>query len=193
MVVAPVCIVSKAHFLSRSGWTPTDNSSSAGLDVELPFALARESSRTHLQVRCVNYSINSTAKRQTPATAATKKRRITKTKNFSVLNLLCSHFAFCNQWLGESWLRSLMEGRIVLVKLLCKDTANTHVGVFSPCIAFRVAGSPGTVYVHLLLTSLAFILLLLLLPHLLRVLGYGSSIVACGKTVLYLFVTHAIF
>ena len=121
-----------------------------------------------------------------------KKRRIIKT-NFSVLNLLCSHFAFCNQWLGESWLRSLMEGRIVLVKLLCKDTANTHVGVFSPCIAFRVAGSPGTVYAHLLLTSLAFILLLLLLPHLLRVLGYGSSIVARGKTVLYLFVTHAIF
>ena len=36
-----------------------------------------------------------------------------------------------------------MEGRIVLVKLLCKDTANARIGVFSPCIAFRVAGSPG--------------------------------------------------
>ena len=53
IVVAPVCIVSKAHFLTRSGWTPTDNSSSAGLDVELPFALARESSRTHLQVQLI--------------------------------------------------------------------------------------------------------------------------------------------
>lgn len=32
------------------------------------------------------------------------------------------------QWLGESRLRSLMEGRIVLVKLLCKDTGiYTHI------------------------------------------------------------------
>ena len=75
----------------------------------------------------------------------------------------------CNQWLGESWLRSLMEGRIVLVKLLCKDTANTHIGVFSPCIAFRVAGSPGTVYARIsFFTSLAYILLL---PHLLLTIG----------------------
>lgn len=42
-----------------------------------------------------------------------------------------------------------MEGRIVLVKLLCKDTANARVGVFSPCIAFRVAGSPGNSFLFL--------------------------------------------
>lgn len=79
------------------------------------------------------------------------------------------NFFLSFQWLGESRLRSLMEGRIVLVKLLCKDTgtcpllrlslrlkrvyhhspcllnptANVRIGVFSPCIAFRVAGSPG--------------------------------------------------
>ena len=53
------------------------------------------------------------------------------------------YFFLSVQWLGEARLRSLMEGRIVLVKLLCKDTANARIGVFSPCIAFRVAGSPG--------------------------------------------------
>ncbi|XP_045025719.1 uncharacterized protein LOC116915350 isoform X1 [Daphnia magna] len=98
VVVSPVCVVSKSTFLTRSGWIATDNSSSGiPTDRELPFALARESGRTHLQ------------------------------------------------WLGEPRLRSLMEGRIVLVKLLCKDTANARIGVFSPCIAFRVAGSPGLV------------------------------------------------
>ncbi|EFX76342.1 hypothetical protein DAPPUDRAFT_306244 [Daphnia pulex] len=98
VVVSPVCVVSKSHFLTRSGWMASDNSSSGiATDRELPFALARESGRTHLQ------------------------------------------------WLGEPRLRSLMEGRIVLVKLLCKDTANARIGVFSPCIAFRVAGSPGLV------------------------------------------------
>lgn len=52
VVVSPVCVVSKAHFLTRSGWMATDNSSSGiSSDVELPFALARESGRTHLQVK----------------------------------------------------------------------------------------------------------------------------------------------
>lgn len=50
MVVSPVCVVSKAHFLSRSGWVPTDNSSTSPDLMELPFALAREAGRTHLQV-----------------------------------------------------------------------------------------------------------------------------------------------
>ena len=139
----------------------------------------------------VNYSINSYARLQ-----QLQKEADYNLANFLVLDSFFFMISFrrvCNQWLGESWLRSLMEGRIVLVKLLCKDTANTHIGVFSPCIAFRVAGSPGTVYARIsFFTSLAYILLLLL-PHLLRLLGYGSSIVARGKTVLYLFVTHAIF
>ena len=50
MVVSPVCVVSKAHFLRRSGWVPTDNSSTTSDLMELPFALAREAGRTHLQV-----------------------------------------------------------------------------------------------------------------------------------------------
>ena len=57
MVVSPVCVVSKAHFLTGSGWMPTDGASSnstlsaAGMDLmDLPFALAREDGRTHLQV-----------------------------------------------------------------------------------------------------------------------------------------------
>lgn len=52
VVVSPVCVVSKAHFLTRSGWMATDNSSSGiPSDLDLPFALARESGRTHLQVK----------------------------------------------------------------------------------------------------------------------------------------------
>ncbi|XP_040570086.1 uncharacterized protein sha isoform X2 [Lepeophtheirus salmonis] len=48
------------------------------------------------------------------------------------------------QWLGGDKLRKLLEGRLVLVHLLCKDTIR-HTGkqLFSPCVAFRVAGSPG--------------------------------------------------
>lgn len=52
VVVSPVCVVSKSHFLTRSGWMASDNSSSGiPTDRELPFALARESGRTHLQVK----------------------------------------------------------------------------------------------------------------------------------------------
>ncbi|KAK2727516.1 hypothetical protein QYM36_008114 [Artemia franciscana] len=47
------------------------------------------------------------------------------------------------QWLGDGSLRISLDGRVILVRLLCKDTANARIGVFSPCIAFRVAGSPG--------------------------------------------------
>ena len=90
VVIAPVCVVSKSHYLTSSGWIASSENSTA-----LPFALARESERTYLQ------------------------------------------------WLGDPRLRSLLEGRIVLIKLLCKDTSNAGIGVFSPCIAFRVAGSPG--------------------------------------------------
>ena len=67
---------------------------------------------------------------------------ITTLKKIVIFFIYFFFFVFV-QWLGEPRLRSLMEGRIVLVKLLCKDTANARIGVFSPCIAFRVAGSPG--------------------------------------------------
>ncbi|XP_067002355.2 uncharacterized protein sha [Anabrus simplex] len=51
------------------------------------------------------------------------------------------------QWLGEVDLRLRMEGRLILVHLLCKDVGTAAVGsqdqtLFSPCVAFRVAGSP---------------------------------------------------
>ena len=49
VVVSPVCVVSKAHYLTSSGWMPTDNSSA--LDDEPPFALFRDSGRTYLQVK----------------------------------------------------------------------------------------------------------------------------------------------
>ncbi|XP_026477894.1 uncharacterized protein LOC113384391 [Ctenocephalides felis] len=55
------------------------------------------------------------------------------------------------QWLGESDLRSRLEGRLVLVNLMCRDTAPrkdnaptpTTGEIFTPCVAFRVVGTPA--------------------------------------------------
>lgn len=49
------------------------------------------------------------------------------------------------QWIGEAGLRDAAEGRVVTVKLACKDASPkpTYPGVFTPCVAFRVAGSPS--------------------------------------------------
>lgn len=41
-------------------------------------------------------------------------------------------------------MRAAMEGRIILVHLMCKDaSAADEPKIFTPCIAFRVAGNPS--------------------------------------------------
>ena len=53
------------------------------------------------------------------------------------------------QWMGRESLHQSLEGRVVLVQLLCKEAARTNRKLFSPCISFRIAGSPGQpVQVH---------------------------------------------
>ncbi|XP_072764259.1 uncharacterized protein Sha isoform X2 [Anoplolepis gracilipes] len=49
------------------------------------------------------------------------------------------------QWIGEAGLRDAAEGRVVTAKLVCRDASpkSTFTGVFTPCVAFRVAGSPS--------------------------------------------------
>ncbi|XP_069943489.1 serine-rich adhesin for platelets isoform X1 [Cherax quadricarinatus] len=47
------------------------------------------------------------------------------------------------QWVGEEVARVSAEGRLVLVTLICRDAAQPNTPVFRPCLAFRVAGSPG--------------------------------------------------
>uniref|UniRef100_A0A1A9WP91 Uncharacterized protein n=1 Tax=Glossina brevipalpis TaxID=37001 RepID=A0A1A9WP91_9MUSC len=63
-----------------------------------------------------------------------------------------------NKWLGEADLRHKMQGRLIVVHLVCRDMSlplnATNIGasssdhimppknVFSPCVAFRVNGSP---------------------------------------------------
>ncbi|XP_050456482.1 uncharacterized protein LOC126854127 isoform X1 [Cataglyphis hispanica] len=49
------------------------------------------------------------------------------------------------QWIGETGLRDAAEGRVVTAKLVCRDASpkSTFSGVFTPCVAFRVAGSPS--------------------------------------------------
>ncbi|XP_014365921.2 uncharacterized protein LOC106716814 [Papilio machaon] len=52
------------------------------------------------------------------------------------------------QWSGEDELRSRMSGRVLVVRLLCRDVSATPAspldlrGVFTPCVAFRVQGTP---------------------------------------------------
>lgn len=52
------------------------------------------------------------------------------------------------QWLGDADLRAKMAGRLILIQMLCKDlakdpTATDLKSVFTPCVAFRVAGTPS--------------------------------------------------
>ncbi|CAK1584547.1 unnamed protein product [Parnassius mnemosyne] len=52
------------------------------------------------------------------------------------------------QWSGEDDMRTRMSGRVMLVRLLCRDVAEPPSspldlrGVFTPCVAFRVQGTP---------------------------------------------------
>ncbi|XP_078052200.1 uncharacterized protein LOC144478306 [Augochlora pura] len=49
------------------------------------------------------------------------------------------------QWIGEAGLKEAAEGRVVTAKLVCRDASakSKYTGVFTPCVAFRVAGSPS--------------------------------------------------
>ncbi|XP_026763005.2 uncharacterized protein LOC113521619 [Galleria mellonella] len=52
------------------------------------------------------------------------------------------------QWSGEDEVRGRMTGRVIVVRLLCRDVASAPAspldlrGVFTPCVAFKVQGSP---------------------------------------------------
>ncbi|XP_072942466.1 uncharacterized protein [Epargyreus clarus] len=52
------------------------------------------------------------------------------------------------QWSGEDDVRTRMSGRVMVVRLLCRDVAAIPAspldlrGVFTPCVAFRVQGTP---------------------------------------------------
>ncbi|CAG4947027.1 unnamed protein product [Colias eurytheme] len=52
------------------------------------------------------------------------------------------------QWSGEDEVRRRMSGRVMVVRLLCRDVATPPSspldlrGVFTPCVAFRVQGTP---------------------------------------------------
>ncbi|XP_076283147.1 uncharacterized protein LOC143210294 [Lasioglossum baleicum] len=49
------------------------------------------------------------------------------------------------KWIGETGLKEAAEGRVVTVKLVCRDDSakSKYTGVFTSCVAFRVAGSPS--------------------------------------------------
>ena len=47
------------------------------------------------------------------------------------------------QWMGKEVLHQSLEGRLALVSLLCKEGTGARRNIFSPCVSFRIAGSPG--------------------------------------------------
>ena len=75
-----------------------------------------------------------------------------------------TYFYFLSlQWLGDDKLRRILEGKLVLIHLVCKkesnrsnvstssfpgstlskDTSAPKRQIFRPCLALRIAGSPG--------------------------------------------------
>ena len=73
---------------------------------------------------------------------------------------------FYFQWLGDDKLRRILEGKLVMIHLVCKkatngsnasissftgatsakDTSTPKRQIFRPCVALRIAGSPGKIY-----------------------------------------------
>ena len=50
------------------------------------------------------------------------------------------------QWTGDDNMRQILDGKLVLLNLLCQrksDKSNSDRDIERPCISFRVAGSPG--------------------------------------------------
>nr|CAD7568034.1 unnamed protein product [Timema californicum] len=129
-VTTPICAVSSAQFLARDGWTDLHNNSHS----EPPFRLFRDEGKTYLMEK-------------PPPVHPTEIRTSISPSSAVDLNTTSALANYAPEWLGEDelWLR--MEGRIILVKLMCRD-GNTGQGagqrLFTPCVAFRVAGIPRT-------------------------------------------------
>uniref|UniRef100_A0A1B0D048 Uncharacterized protein n=1 Tax=Phlebotomus papatasi TaxID=29031 RepID=A0A1B0D048_PHLPP len=118
-ILNPICAVTGSQYLTKTGWSELRNT----VDTDVPFRLFRDEGRTFLQ------------------------------------------------WVGEAELRYRMQGRLILVHLLCRDMTppNTafsasngsssgssssggvasvdddllpNQNIFTPCVAFRVVGTP---------------------------------------------------
>ncbi|XP_050442739.1 uncharacterized protein LOC126846916 [Adelges cooleyi] len=93
----PVCAISRAKFLSRSGWVNFKNQT----DFETPFQIHRENGHIMLV------------------------------------------------WSGDLHLRTNVEGRLVLIEMICKETVqqqdydDSFQQTVTPCISFRIAGTPS--------------------------------------------------
>ena len=83
-----------------------------------------------------------------------------------VSNIYLLIILFYFQWLGDDKLRRILEGKLVMIHLVCKKATNgsnasisSFTGatsakdmstpkrqIFRPCVALRIAGSPGKIY-----------------------------------------------
>lgn len=131
-----MCAVSGAKFLAEGGWIDLRNP----VDADVPFRLFRDEGRTFLQVSNRGNEVR--------------------------MGLM---FLFL-QWIGDPDLRLRMSGRLVLVHLLCRELASAPTpvpdvhSVFTPCVAFRVVGTPSKYLYSKYLSSS-------LIPHTCHVVG----------------------
>ncbi|CAH2089507.1 unnamed protein product [Euphydryas editha] len=94
---------------------------------------------------------------KTPVCAVSGAQFLTRKGFFDLRNTLDADVPFSLfrdegrtflQWSGEDDMRKRMSGRVMVVRLLCRDISATPTspldlrGVFTPCVAFRVQGTP---------------------------------------------------
>ncbi|KAK3927526.1 Matrix metalloproteinase-16 [Frankliniella fusca] len=128
---SPICVVSGARFLARAGWVDMRNHS----DTEPPLRLLRDNGRSYLQVafRTNDWAPPDRMTGQWEVEARQDDRGGEKQKEKFLRKSK-------RTWLGEPHLRRSMEGRLLLVQLMCKEEQS----FFTPCVGLRVAGTPNS-------------------------------------------------
>lgn len=106
-IKSPICAVSGAQYLTPSGWIELRNAD----DLDVPFRLFRDEGRTFLQVRSQHTII-----------------LYTIDIDDWINKFVFVHTTTNEQWLGESDLRYKMQGRLVLVHIMCRDMTTVHRG-----------------------------------------------------------------
>nr|CAD7256657.1 unnamed protein product [Timema shepardi] len=140
-VTIQICAVSSAQFLARDGWTDLHNNSRS--EPLFPLFLCFS---TKFFITGVTTPICAVSSAQFLARDGWTDLH-NNSHSEPPFRLFRDEGKTYLMWLGEDelWLR--MEGRIILVKLMCRD-GNTGQGagqrLFTPCVAFRVAGIPRT-------------------------------------------------
>lgn len=111
----------------------------------LNFIIEEKLSRTkYMMIRyCYHFDRISQKSFRFDSSSHFKNHRPQKQYTFYILSIINGIILESLQWIGETGLREAAEGRVVTAKLVCRDASQKSKlpGVFTPCVAFRVAGS----------------------------------------------------